>query len=988
MPEPPSQTETKLSTNTGNLEAYKNDYSVVEYLTNIASLLTTTADRYDDSQAQTINDVQLSRYYDLKKGGARRHSSVISGSEFSTPSSKDTSFNTLSNDNDNNNSSKTSTSTNTGSLNQFNNLVRAERVKYQMLVDHFLNCSENRIEPYQSSNKLTLPTQRNDYGMSILNKDIRRSSFSKGDDYSDSYMGKDLAHRFNDFSFDKGIVDNNMKSLNINEEADERKHEDQEQPYPHDIKHEQFRRRNDSISQVKDIIDMKFASPYVKYYKKLLTVDLNNLDVLKRHNLWIPIIRDDCKDLLVGDFIEEEDIFSQKTCPLFSKGLDCIPTIYDAFLGCSVMKSIFSEYKFPALIYHSSITMNKRIFMFGGLIPCYRYDAEAPNPDKYYVDGIKNLPPPLLPDIINNPTLVNNPHLYIYSIDSSRLSRPALCGQIPPPLICATVSKLTERHILFYGGFEIKTETKLNKDGKYYLKRTSLLNNTAYILDTVGLYFTKVDIVAQSYQHVRYPTFTARFGHMQVSTSDIDDIGFSTNTPTPPLNTTIPGTPDSNSLKINKCFRMPPHGTHKPILNHLNHGVNVYTVIIFGGYRQTGDDKYEAMNDMWKLDIKVVGRGKRNFLKFDDTANAVKIPISSTDDSWPSKRAFFAYNIPTTRLINKEVKLENLLKNLEENFKIDFKTTKRQERTNSTNLSDFGKGNSNSPQQSNSRERKYSTSFGSELHHSVSMQRDHASISSSTSSTKQKVANTATSDTQTNGLKHISTSSSQTPEGSRGRVIVIHGGSNNADVFGDMWWFNLDKGTWKRVDTYGTRCDDPKNRINAQMKLVGHSMTTLGFMSVLVGGLSNGDVRQLYPNLLPLKENPVMEKDDLEEEMEQLSTKNSAINIIDLRTSCIQGSLETNAMESQECANKQEEVYEDKASANNIPSIKPSSSDSNTPSEQSKSHRVSSVGGCVLESEGSVFLVGGLAARRESLNKMYLRGSLLEFVLPSNSLAS
>lgn len=985
MPEPPFQKETSFPPNVGNLDAYKNDYTVVEYLTNIASLLTTTADKYDDSQVQEMNDVQLSRYYDLKKGGARRHSSVISGSELSTPSSKDLSFNTIPNDNDNNNSLMTSTSTTTCTLNPSSNLVRAERVKYQMLVDHFINCAEHRIEAYQLSSRLTLPTHRNDYGVPSSNRDITTSSFNKTDAYSELYMGKDLARRFNDFSFGKSITDNKM---NIDKEIQEQKSEDQEKPFPHDSKYEPFRPRKDSLCQSKDIIDMKFASPYVKYYKKLLTVDINKLDVLKRHNLWIPIIRDDCKDLLVGDYIKQDDVFSEKTCPLFSKGLDCIPTIYDAFLGCSVMKSIFSEFKFPALIYHSSITINKRIFMFGGLIPCYRYDAEAPNPNKYYVDGIKNLPPPLLPDIINNPTLVNNPHLYIYSIDSSRLSKPKLSGQIPPPLLCASVSKLTERHILFYGGFEIKTETKLNKDGKYYLKRSSLLNNTVYIFDTVGLYFTKVDIVAQSYQHVKYPTFTARFGHMQVSTSDIDDLGFSSNTSMPPpVNATIPGTPDSNSLNVNKSFRMPPHGMNRPTLNHVNHGVNVYTVIIFGGYRQTGDDKYEAMNDMWKLDIKVVGRGKRNFLKFDDTAKAVKIPIASSDESWPSKRAFFAYHIPTTRLINNELKLENLLKNLEENFKIDFKTTKRHDRPNSTNLSDSGKGSSNSPQPVHNRERKYSTSFGSEIHHSVSMQRDHESVSSSASSTKQKAANTATSDIKTSGLKPVGTNVSQTSESSRGRIIVIHGGSNNTNVFGDMWWFNLDNGTWKCMDTYGTRCDDPKNRINAQMKLVGHSMTTLGFMSIMVGGLSNGGVRKLYPNLLPLQENPCTEKDKLEEEMEQLNTRNSAINIIDLRTRCIQGCLETNDMQSQKLSSKSK-VSSDTASAKETPHMKPIASKHSTPPEQSESRRVSSVGACVLESEGSVFVVGGLAARGESLNKMYLRGSLLEFVLPSNSLAS
>lgn len=44
----------------------------------------------------------------------------------------------------------------------------------------------------------------------------------------------------------------------------------------------------------------------------------------------------------------------------------------------------------------------------------------------FFVDGIKNLPPPLLPQVINNPSMVNNPHLYVASIPSCRFSKPKM----------------------------------------------------------------------------------------------------------------------------------------------------------------------------------------------------------------------------------------------------------------------------------------------------------------------------------------------------------------------------------------------------------------------------------------------------------------------------------------------------------------------------------------------------------------------------------
>ena len=987
MPDSISQKDTLLVYDTSNLENFKNNYDVLEYLTNTSSLLDTTIDKYTEVQLKELNDMQLSRYYDLKKNNVRRQSSIISGSEYSNSSSKNASFSatfplTQTNDNNYNNGVINSSSSSS------NNSIRTEAIKHQGLVDHFLSCTQNNIEPYQVKRKLNSPM----FGK-FANSPDNDITGSEIDQQVNFDMGKDLLRQLNNFSFSRYISENSRHNSDNGVPTEESQLHRDDPSYPIDTDLDAYLPNSKFLNQYTDMLQMNFANSYRKYYKKLLTVNLDNTDTLKKHNLWVPMIRDDCKDLLIGDYLRNIDIYTRKTCPLFVKGLDYIPTMYDIFSGCSVMKSFFSEYKFPTLVYHCSITMNKRIFIIGGLMPCYRYDSEAPNPCKYYMEPIKNLPPPLLPEIINNPTLVNSPYLYIYSIDSSRLTRPTPSGHIPPPLLCSTASKLTETHILFYGGFEIRTETKFSKNGKYYLKRSAYLNNTIYILDTVSLHFTKVDVIAQSYKNVKYPTFSARFGHMQVSTKGVKNIGCSTDAgkvgiSTPMEPTTSNNSTRNNSVKSDGSIKMSSRESSRFMSNLSNHGVDVYTIVIFGGYRQTGDDKYEAMNDMWKLDIKVVGRGKRNFLKFADTVIAVKIPIVDNSENWPSTRAFFAYDIPPFNITNHDSLQEKILKNLEENFKIEYRGSREHLNTDALDTINFLNVHNRSVQHSTvSHERKLSTTSAISSERSpegsVSMQRyETTPVSLTTTKVNTNMVSSSSEEYQrlafAEGSPFIGGAVTSNCNG--GRTIVIHGGSNNRKVFGDMWWFNLDEGSWKRVTTYGTIRNDPGKPIPAQMKLVGHSMTSLGYMAVLTGGFSDTDVSKIYDATKIANEPEMAENDVSESNYQTRIVRNSVINIMDLRSHCIQGCVKS--------SNEQlSETYATLKSYNTI-GKNPTRFQEETSPDISKSHLVSSIGGTVAKSEGSLFLIGGLTARRSTLNKMYMRGSLLEFVLPSKSLAS
>ena len=220
-------------------------------------------------------------------------------------------------------------------------------------------------------------------------------------------------------------------------------------------------------------------TPYAKYFQKLLTTEVRDIRVLQRHCLWTPVLNEKLNKYLVNP----EEPIPHDVLPIFIGGLDYIPRAYDHYQGSSLIPGLFSAYKLPALTYHCSLEFNGQIYILGGLMACQRNDLEAPNLEDFYVEPLKNLPPPLLSEIITNPSMVNNPHLYVTSVSACHLTRPEISGHIPPTLLCSTASKLTDRHIFFYGGFELKTESFVSSQGNYYLKKRLFLNNCGYVLD-------------------------------------------------------------------------------------------------------------------------------------------------------------------------------------------------------------------------------------------------------------------------------------------------------------------------------------------------------------------------------------------------------------------------------------------------------------------------------------------------------------------------
>lgn len=671
-------------------------------------------------------------------------------------------------------------------------------------------------------------------------------------------------------------------------------------------------RRNEEDGDKSSIFGSLAAQPYYDHYQRIHTIDIRDRSVLKRHTLWMPVVEKNFKS-----FQTSHNRKGGRYCPLFVDGTNYIPKEYDTYGGCTVISSVFSEQKLPAFVYHCAIDLNDEVYILGGLVACYKYNEEAPNLKDFKVDGVGNLPPPLLPKIINNPSMINNARLYVMSVSSSHVTSPKLSGSIPPPMLCMKASKLTERHIFFYGGFEIKTETYCDDQGIYHLKKRAFLNSTGYILDTLSYRFSKVELVAQPYKFVTYPTLAPRFGHMQMSvllnkcgTCNQKSCGYSESTETDASSADL-STMNSPTMSVNSS----------PKNCNTNHGSAVYTIIIFGGYRQTGDDNYEAMNDLWKIEVPVVSRGKRGYYKFGETATASIIPKVNATDPWPSARAFFGYSLARSGLLAKTSFYDGMLERLYENFSINLTSASSIARSKPIfpNIPHAHK-ESSSPRQNPRKE----------------------SRSNSSSSGKFRMGSPV----------HLPSTLQCKKQSQEGDLFVLHGGSDNLKVLSDMWWFDLETESWTQVSTYGKDVEKGMTPIN--VGIVGQSMVNVGDINISLGGLSQSEVDLLFLGKEPSKDEVDYTK----------RIGSDFLTVFDLNTQCLQGHTIKRVGEGSDSRL----ILADKDNVRTGP--------------------ITSFGCQVLQTNGTLTLIGGTVIKRLDLESMGFRGAILESVLPSISLAS
>ncbi|CDH13183.1 related to Guanine nucleotide-binding protein subunit beta 1 [Zygosaccharomyces bailii ISA1307] len=676
--------------------------------------------------------------------------------------------------------------------------------------------------------------------------------------------------------------------------------------------------------QVRDegqVLRARAASSYFKYLQKLLAVDLREVEVLKKHNLWIPTLKKQWRNPFSEDVSIDGSLYENKVSPLFIGGVDYISRDYDLYKGSTLIPSLFSEYKLPALVYHCSVEVQGKVFMMGGLMACHKHDDEAPSLKDFVVDGIENLPPPLLSTVVNNPCMVNNCQLYVMSVTSNTLRRPELSGHVPPPLLCMKGCKLTERHIFFYGGFEIRTETRLDDNGNFHLKRRAYMNSTAHILDVLTFSFTKVELTALPYKFFSFPTLPARFGHMQVAVRntggsysntqrsfDMDDSGVSS----PSGGESV----DSSEQNLNASSPSVSMASTLARLNTTGHGSGVYSILIFGGYQQSGEDDYEAMNDLWKIDVPVLAKGKRGYFKFGSTANATLIQSPSEVDPWPSPRAFLADCVTDMRTTHNK---PDLLERLQRDF-IDEDSFPTEEKSKSIfkNLPHARTDNERGKHRMRNKEVIYNGSSNP-----FAKQRT-ASPPSASPASLQSVDKASKFDQ---------------------KVVVIHGGSNKREVFSDMWWFDMETEMWTSVTLHGkSKC----GMTPISVGLVGHSLVCVGDMAVCIGGLLQHDVDALFFGKSYNHSKP------------QLAIGSDFFNIFDLSSQCLLGHTVGG--------------QEDSPILLDDPNL--------------RSRMVLSCGCNVIQSNGDIFLFGGIVSRRCDTRAVHLRGAVLKCVLPSTKLAS
>lgn len=673
-----------------------------------------------------------------------------------------------------------------------------------------------------------------------------------------------------------------------------------------------------SLIQSKEVIDLHTAASYIKYCQKLFTVNVRKEDILKQHNLWVPSVHDDFKKYLLSERRKENSfsyIQDTKSNPLFVDGESYMAGKYDIFSGSSLVPSLFSEYKPPSFLYHTAVELAGKCYILGGLIPIYGYEEDAPDLSQFKVDGIKNIPPPLLSQIINNPSMINNPHLYIYSLPSSRLIRPIISGQIPPPLIGMRGSKLTDRYLFFYGGFEIKTDSVCDENGVIYLKKRAFVNNMGYILDVVSFKFTKVEIIAPTISSAGYPELHPRFGHTQISVN---------------MNATVSNTPFSSNVSQTSLYAEPQlklDSKDNEEKSDKKNNFGLHTIYIFGGYRQTGDDRYEAIADMWKIEVTVVARGKGGFCKFGDAALAKSIKTIQNSENWPSGRAFCGYCVPNMRLVYKQSFETYLLDRLDSEYMVDFESINVRNKSRpifpnvATNM-ESDVINSRKPMDASN---KVNTS-GSGLF-----------------PPEQVPGGGLPGRGKPNRTIAL-------PTNAGARTIVIHGGSAGTDIYSDMWWFDLELEVWRKIDTYAKTENKMEGLVPLNLGIVGHSMNLIGHMLVCTGGMIESDVNKYYKNI-PYQFN-----------LDRVPAGSTIFNTFDLNTQ----SLAVRSIKSR------------KTEDDNTAYL--------TMEDTPEAMLVVSVGGEAIEYDGNIILIGGVVIPRKNMDLLYLRGAMLECIMPSMSL--
>lgn len=501
---------------------------------------------------------------------------------------------------------------------------------------------------------------------------------------------------------------------------------------------------NDSSEEETETFKDSISNPYMfihdqEYdnleYNKISTPKDYSRNYMKSHKIWTPHANTNG----ILNILNHQKGFSSEALPPPKVDPDrcsSYSVVDDAkFLNYLHLPKTMGKDQLPTLIYHTSCEVNGNIYLLGGASTFFNQNGVIKDLSNYIVDGIK-LPKPINSRLLNNPTVIPNDHLFVISSETNLVSKPEVSGDVPPPLLSMSASKITNRHIFYYGGFEVINQVQYdNSKNKIHIKKSVKLNNSGYVLDVMSLKFRKFELIAHPNMITRYPLTVPRFGH--------------------------------SSCAVNLAKHM------KSDENSSASGIAA-TVFIMGGFRQDPEDPtdFKAIKDLWKVELSITYKGKHDYVQFGESVLATPIPGPIDDASIPCARAFHSAEILDASIVHGHHTFNNKSK--------------------VHNPNKVGIARPSSP--------------------TVSL------ISQNSSSSNNKPFNEELLDL----------------------MLIVHGGTDGAELFGDVWWFNFDEENWYSISTYFHDFDQnliPKETVSeVQMKRAGHRCILIDKYFYVIGG--------------------------------------------------------------------------------------------------------------------------------------------------------
>lgn len=156
----------------------------------------------------------------------------------------------------------------------------------------------------------------------------------------------------------------------------------------------------------------------------------------------------------------------------------------------------------PNHCYHNDGSLNGISYIFGGLAASKYNDFSHLNiptdtdPAKISVYFPYELPPFVSREIITSPYMVQLPHLVQFNASRNTityLDSESTLG-VPWRLCGASSCAISRRHIFFFGGFELETESTeyVVAVDRWVVHKKLVMNDCGYIFDTLTLKFTKI----------------------------------------------------------------------------------------------------------------------------------------------------------------------------------------------------------------------------------------------------------------------------------------------------------------------------------------------------------------------------------------------------------------------------------------------------------------------------------------------------------------